>query len=961
MSNSVHQSASLKTVKNAWQVNAKEMAAWGWDRITVKRDRYGRYCTEGGALWSQSELSVEIMEAHFSGDVTIGLGVTSLDDECILIAWDLDNHVSDEATNVNLKYATLIMDRLRELGFQPLIEDSDGKGGIHVWLFFSSRIPASVAFHFARWVVRDHKDYGVEKIECFPKQPSVQKTKKRCGNYIRTPGKHHKRDHWSRFWGTEDWLSLTDSVQLLLSLDGCDPTLIPALEVDESAVIASIPDVSLVTNDQDVFNRMRQHVSTTPGAIAGEHGHDVTFRMACDLLRGFGKVSIQQVMPIFKDWNAKCSPPWSDEELQHKLEDATNTTGKIGYLLVPGIKMSLNERTVNDHVISVLASRGDVYDFNGHLAMISFKQIDGEAPRRTIQRLSLPTLREIISSTCVLQGDEEESQTGKRGKAGRRIPRWCSEAIQARGHWNGIRRIRGVVTSPVLRADGSILQAEGYDPDSGLYVDLSQDFPVLEESPSMDQIQQALALLKSIVSDFPFKEAASYSAWLASLLTPLAREAYSGCTGPLFLFDANVRASGKSLLADINSLIVTGREATRMTAPRDEDEARKRITALVNDAELLVLIDNISGRFGCSSLDAALTGTIWKDRRLGHTELIEARLRMTWYGSGNNVILAGDTPRRVCYIRLESPMENPEDRDNFQHADIRGYVRSNRPAILAAALTILRGFIAAGRPDQHLKPWGSYEGWSGLVRNTIVWCGLPDPGETRIELRETSDTDVGCLRQLLSIMEDIDPQAWGLRASSLLLRATRDSHESSQQLKEALESCSERLLQNTTAQRLGERLASFRGRVLDQRALAVRIKQGCRYWYVEKMSPSGGPGGPGGPGGANPDNLDISIPVTSPKKTLRKKQKVKRSKNSPTWPTCPTSANAKSKKVQQPKKKVKPQTKKSKSTSDSQASNCSDESTITNSTPKRIHKNIASSKSGGSKRTSKRASNADKP
>ena len=110
MSNSIHQSASLKTVKNAWQVNAKEMAAWGWDRITVKRDRYGRYCTEGAARWSQSELSVEIMEAHFSGDVTIGLGVTSLDDECILIAWDLDNHVSDEATNVNLKYATLIMD-----------------------------------------------------------------------------------------------------------------------------------------------------------------------------------------------------------------------------------------------------------------------------------------------------------------------------------------------------------------------------------------------------------------------------------------------------------------------------------------------------------------------------------------------------------------------------------------------------------------------------------------------------------------------------------------------------------------------------------------------------------------------------------------------------------------------------------------------------------------------------------
>ena len=915
MTNHVDQTDSTAGI-NAWQTNAQELAGWAWEQMAVKRDRYGQYSTNGSASWTSSALSLEILAAHFSGDLTIGVGATSIDDECVLVAWDLDNHVSDEATNVNLQYALLIVDRLRAMGFRPLIEDSDGKGGIHVWLFFSSRIPASVAFHFAKWVVRDYRDHGLEKIECFPKQPSVKNTKKRCGNYIRTPGKHHKRDHWSRFWGTEGWLSLTDSVQLLLAHKGCDAALIPPLEEDEPAAISSIPDDSLVTNDQAVLVRMQQHVSTTPGAVAGEHGHDVTFRMACDLLHGFGTVSIEQVMPIFMDWNAKCSPPWSEVELLHKLEDAAKKTGKIGYLLTPNISMSLDERKVNDRVISALAKRGDIYDFNGRLAMVGCQRIDGAAPRKVIRQVSLATLREIISSTCVLLGDVEESKTGKREKAGKRIPRWCTEAIQARGHWEGIRPIRGVVTSPVLRADGSILQEEGYDPASGLYVDLSQDFPAIEELPSMDQVQQALVILKGLVSDFPFKDQASCSAWLASLLTPLAREAYSGCTGPLFLFDANVRGSGKSLLADINSLIVTGREATRMTAPRDDDEARKRITALVNDAELLVLIDNISGKFGCSSLDAALTGTVWKDRRLGHTELIEASLRMTWYGSGNNVILAADTARRVCQIRLESRLENPEDRDNFQHADIRGYVRKYRPILLAAALTILRGFIVAGRPDQNLKPWGSYEGWSALIRNGIVWCGLPDPGDTRIELRETSDSEVGCLRQLLSVIPIIDSDAKGLRASDLLRIANHQipcrCPNLGQRLKDAIEGCSGRMLQYTTAQRLGERLASFRGRVLDQRSLATRLKQGCTYWYVEKMSSSGGPGGAGG---ANPNNLDISIPVPSTKKKRRKKQKAKSGQNSPTRPTCPTSISAQATQTQA-KKQL--QTKKSRLASKSQ-------------------------------------------
>ena len=184
----------------------------------------------------------------------------------------------------------------------------------------------------------------------------------------------------------------------------------------------------------------------------------------------------------------------------------------------------------------------------------------------------------------------------------------------------------------------------------------------------------------------------------------LLAQAYRGCTGPLFLFDANVRGSGKSLLADVNSLIVTGREATRMAAPRNDEETRKRITALVKDSDRIVLIDNIAGRFGCPSLDTALTGTVWKDRRLGSNELIEAPLRMTWYASGNNVMLVADTARRVCHVRLESRLENPEDRGGFKYPIIRDHVRQHRAALLTAALTILRGYITAGRPCQRLKP-----------------------------------------------------------------------------------------------------------------------------------------------------------------------------------------------------------------------------------------------------------------
>jgi hypothetical protein len=60
-----------------------------------------------------------------------------------------------------------------------------------------------------------------------------------------------------------------------------------------------------------------------------------------------------------------------------------------------------------------------------------------------------------------------------------------------------------------------------------------------------------------------------------------------------------------------------------------------------------------------------------------------------------------------------------------------------------------------------LTPWGSFEGWSGLVRQAVVWAGLPDPGSTRKKLADDSDTDANLLRQLIAGWQEIDPDGKG--------------------------------------------------------------------------------------------------------------------------------------------------------------------------------------------------------
>ncbi len=67
--------------------------------------------------------------------------------------------------------------------------------------------------------------------------------------------------------------------------------------------------------------RARGYLATVEGAIAGQGGHDRTFRVACVLTIKFG-LSFEDAWPLFLEWNEHCEPPWSEKELQHKLQDA---------------------------------------------------------------------------------------------------------------------------------------------------------------------------------------------------------------------------------------------------------------------------------------------------------------------------------------------------------------------------------------------------------------------------------------------------------------------------------------------------------------------------------------------------------------------------------------------------------------------------------------------------------------
>lgn len=69
-----------------------------------------------------------------------------------------------------------------------------------------------------------------------------------------------------------------------------------------------------------VLDRCIKYLAKVPPGIAGQGGHNATFYAACLCIRfGLNEAEAMQAMESF---NARCQPPWSSKELEHKLKDA---------------------------------------------------------------------------------------------------------------------------------------------------------------------------------------------------------------------------------------------------------------------------------------------------------------------------------------------------------------------------------------------------------------------------------------------------------------------------------------------------------------------------------------------------------------------------------------------------------------------------------------------------------------
>lgn len=349
------------------------------------------------------------------------------------------------------------------------------------------------------------------------------------------------------------------------------------------------------------------------------------------------------------------------------------------------------------------------------------------------------------------------------------VPAWVPETILSRPEWP-FAPLTGVTESPFLRWDGTVCSTPGYDERTGMILLKPKGATWLDvpDRPTQDDAKKAADELLEPFSEFPFAGEEHRAVVAALVLSILAREAYDGPT-PLFLADAPTPGSGKTKLIQAATLIGTGRSLSLAPWSSREEERRKTITARLLDGDPVCCFDNVATgqTLGGSSLDLLLTSTRWSDRVLGKTETVKLENRTVWTATANNCNVGGDTARRALMVRLVPDTDRPELR-TFNREDLLEYVKRERPRLHRAGLTMLRawwaehghrieddlGGLIREQRAAGLNPFGSFEGWSVVVRGAVAFAGLADPATTREMLRDKASAELDELAQLVALLAE---------------------------------------------------------------------------------------------------------------------------------------------------------------------------------------------------------------
>ena len=317
--------------------------------------------------------------------------------------------------------------------------------------------------------------------------------------------------------------------------------------------------------------------------------------------------------------------------------------------------------------------------------------------------------------------------------------------VAADGFPEGLPEARMTFNNPVFDADVVWLEA-GYHPGQQILV-CGDSFdpaplPLLAAGlPAPASIQDVIdrlpPLIGRMVAGFHWHTPVDLINFIGSALQIVLMPMLVDDGHPGVMIWGNQPGIGKSLLAQILSILKDGDVASPTSLDGGAREVENQIASELNDGRTVVFIDNQKGSLNVPVLEASMTAKAVAIR-VFHTQTKLRRLNaLLWIITTNDSLPSDDMLSRCVHVRLRYEGVPETHRFAMTESDLLAFVQNNRQAILAELAGMVYRWLDAGRP---MNPAPCRFAVFGRVIGSVLAAnGLPGfLSNSRGEVREHS-------------------------------------------------------------------------------------------------------------------------------------------------------------------------------------------------------------------------------
>lgn len=389
--------------------------------------------------------------------------------------------------------------------------------------------------------------------------------------------------------------------------------------------------------------------------------------------------------------------------------------------------------SITDHLLSA----GDCFTRAQQLVVVHSEQI------------------EAILSTAELSGllnqHVEFYLVAEKGGGFKPIPTaYSSTWLNKRSELHRMPAITSFVRNPVYNQQWELVKP-GYDKTSGIYY----------AGPEI-QPTAITGKLDALLDGFCFKTPGDRTNFIGMLVTAILIPHFIG-SKPALLLCANQPELGKTILAQIISILRDGCAADTASYNPNDEEFEKRLGAVVRRGATTIIVDNAKSygrnpRIDSACLERSITDAVLSFRLLGQSSTIRAENSHIFCITANSPEVSRDLVTRSVVVNLY--YEGDPAHRKFSIDDPEGFALDNRTEILGELLTMVEKWKQAGQPRAVTSTRFNKRGWGNIVGGILEVAREPDFLLNASDAAEQLDETKREFTELVTVLVDHPQGTW---------------------------------------------------------------------------------------------------------------------------------------------------------------------------------------------------------